>query len=216
MIPKLVISELIAVGNSGRPTVPSSLVDSERARHLLLCGWEDWKSVGARLEQLQLEALVKGLVYYSQASGFSGGSVSPVIPLYHAFIDRWPADEPRLTAWVVDNTSNPWEPFGTSVHGKARSQAELWLYHAHRRVIASENIEAEEQRARLAKVKRAARATENLYNAVRRGDVKALKALIEKGADWREAAKSKGSLLQLAMEKGRVHVVEYLKSVGFE
>jgi len=136
--------------------------------------------------------------------------------LYRSFISRWPEDEPALTAWIVDNTENPYEPFGSAVHGKSRSQAELLVFHAARARIASKNIDAEEERARIAQVARAARGTMNLYNAVRRGDLQALKALIETGADWRQVVREKGSLVKLAEEKGRSLVIEYLKSIGVE
>ncbi len=54
-------------------------------------------------------------------------------------------------------------------------------------------------------------ATKNLWNAVRRGDSKAVEALLQKGADWRSVVEEKGSLMELAKLKVNLSLIELLE-----
>src|SRR5688500_18258051 len=119
---------LKAPGKLGVPGVPELLADRERAWRLLMCGHEPWQSLGAKLSTVDLQNVIKGLVLFSQASGWSGGSVSPIIPLYGEYLSRQPIDEPQFTSWIVGHRRNEYEPFGTIVHGGARTLAE---FHGH-------------------------------------------------------------------------------------
>ncbi|MHB1072791.1 MAG: hypothetical protein ACYC3Q_08195 [Gemmatimonadaceae bacterium] len=142
--------------------------------------------------------------------------MSPVSTLYREFLSRAPADEPSVTAWIVENRHNEYEPFGTLVHGGARTRAEFLAYQeeqAHRRTRA---LAAELERQREAAAHKAQAATERLANAVRRGDLKAVQALFAKGADWRSALPDGRSLIELARQSGNAAVAEYLASRGVQ
>jgi hypothetical protein len=218
MIPRGIVDDLIRIGESGNAELPSSLTDPEIARQRLLCGHDPWLTTGRRLPEPRLQALIRGLVLFSQASGWSGGSVSPVIPLYAVYVWRFPLSEPSLTRWIVANRRNDYEPFGTTMHGNAERLSELREHQRARARKTTSNLQREELRrqeaARLRRLRESERATRNLANAVRRGDLGAVTALLAKGADWKKAVTSNGSLLALAEAAGRADVATYLRSKG--
>jgi hypothetical protein len=166
------------------------------------------------MSEPNLRNLIRGLVLYSRASKTSlGGSVSPVVSLYAGYIERFSEGEPALTGWVVDNRVNPYEPFGTISHRAARSQAEFFSL-AEKRAKAAQRKQADDHEAR--RVRESMKATARLANAVRRGDLKAVKVLIEKGADPKKALAQSGSLQQLAAENRRHTVLGFLRERGID
>lgn len=74
------------------------------------------KYLGDILSEEDLQHLIRGLVKYSQAAGpsKSGGSASPVIPIYTVYAEKYPACEAELTSWIIRNRVNDYDPFGTS------------------------------------------------------------------------------------------------------
>lgn len=208
------VRALIQLGTTGQPGVPPLLADPERAWDLVMCGDRPWKLVASELDDQDLVLLMKGLVLYSRASGQSGGSVSPVIALYREYMTRGPSDEPDVTAWIVANRVNNYEPFGTIMHGGARTQAEFHAHGAHRARERARGFAADAERQREAARRKGDEATDLLPNAVRRGDLKAVQALVLRGADWRRPLPDGRSLIEFAQEDGRVAVAEYLASLG--
>ena len=221
MISKSIIEALIAVGAAGIPRIPGSpeeLSDKDQAWGAIICGNEPWLQWANKLSRSELENLIRGLVLYGKAIGFNGGSVSPVIVLYRAFTDNYPSGEPQLTRWIADNRENEYEPFGTFIHGDAKSleefqRFELWKARDHQERVAEEA--ARQMRDHSAKLSRdAIAATNNLRNAVRRGDTAAALVLLEKGADWKQVVDQSGSLLALAEEYGREEMAKLLTKFG--
>lgn len=73
----------------------------------------------------ELYRLIKGLIYFTRVFPSSGGgSVSPISTLLEIFARKDPAREPELTAWIIDNRTNRYDPWGTSRDSGARSLAE--------------------------------------------------------------------------------------------
>jgi hypothetical protein len=221
MIPKSIIEALIATGSAGIPTIPASpkvLSDKDRAWSAIMCGNDPWLRWANRLSRPQLENLIRGLVLYGKAIGFNGGSVSPVIVLYRAFVDIYPLEEPELTHWIADNRKNEYEPFGTFKHGNARSLEEFrdferWSERDHQERLTEEA--SRQERAHAAKLSREAiAATGNLRNAVRRGDSAAVLVLLDKGADWKQVVNESGSLVALAEEYDRTSMAKVLTEHG--
>jgi len=62
-----------------------------------------------------------------------------------------------------------------------------------------------------ARARRAERATSNLFNAVRRGDVKAVRALLHKGALPSATTPDGQSLAEYAVDNGRADIAELLR-----
>lgn len=215
------VDQLSDLGGVGRVEVPANLQDRDEAWRLLMCGDEPWRRLGTKLLDDELRKVIMGLVLYSQASGWNGGSVSPVVVLYHEFLRREPVDEPQFTSWIVANRRNGYEPFGMLNHGGARTQSELVAYkqqqsneRAAERAQVAEKHTQDLMRQQNAAAAKLVAATDRLAPAVRRGDVKAVQALLGRGADWRRALPIGQSLLRLARAHGREAVAVFLEERG--
>ena len=216
MIPKNEISGFIVLGEMDhlhRENEHKSLVGLGGLR--LKYHPKEWEELGHVLNQNELKYLIRGIIHFSIAGGHSGGSVSPVIPLFRAFAERFPLHEPELCHWITENRKNDYEPFGTWDHGNARTLAEYRSHQLWKQEDRSERIEAEIDRQKVLKGARLERekasATQNLWNAVRRGDVNAVEALLAKGADWKSVVNDKGSLFELAQLSGNQKLIGLLK-----
>jgi len=167
------------------------------------------------LDKAELRHLIRALVKFSVVAGprRSGGSVSPVSPLYRKYTARYPDLEPELTSWVVEHRINRYDPFGTISFADASSLEQ----HNHWRRERQEQVAAEEQNRGAARHNReATTATERLPNAVRRGDIKAVQAMLANGAEPKVASLEIGGLQVLAHEHGRDAMVDFLESKGIE
>lgn len=217
----VLVEQIIKINKSGEPFSRSNIkrrakypgfpsiipYDRNLARYLI-----------DKLSREDFIHLLQGLVKYSQQYGprVSGGSASPVITLHEAFSLRYPEHEPEISDWIAYNRVNQYEPFGTVMHSQARSMAEFdWARaeqekNAHKSRLKVEAI----HEARLARD--AVKATENLPNAIKRGDIKAVEALFAKGACADTASHRVGSLYTLAECYGRHDVLHYLKEKGVD
>lgn len=217
-----IVRALISIGESGEPTIPACLADKQMAWHSLMCGNEPWEDLAKELSETDLAALIHGIVLYSIARNQSlGGSVSPVIVLFRCYRKRFPKTEPALSGWIVTNRVNLYEPFGSWVYPDARCYSEFLQESMVQAAKTERNIEQELQRQkRSAQIKReseAQRATKNLVNAVRRGDVKAVKALLAKGADPRYALPPDGqSLVEYAEANGKTGIADLLRPMEID
>lgn len=211
MIPRALVHDLVVLGRGGVPAIPARLANKERAWRLLICGNQPWLDVAETLRADELRNLIRGLVLYSVASGSSGGSVSPVIVLYWRYVERSPADEPELTSWIADKRVNDYEPFGTAFYGGARSLQEFrenGIRRLHWRV---ERAALEREAAAWRRERAGSLATELLPNAVRRGDLAAVKALLQRGANGARALPGGQSLLTIVGRGDRDKMVEFLR-----
>ena len=73
-----------------------------------------WKSAIARYPTEKLFSLLKGLTYVEEELSWMGGSVCGCIWILGALRSRGTSieDIDQISAWVIKNTSNPWNPFG--------------------------------------------------------------------------------------------------------
>lgn len=173
------------------------------------------KYLGENLSEEDLNHLIRALIKYSQLAGpsKSGGSASPVIPIYSEYVEKFPGSEAELTSWIIRNRINDYDPFGTIVHNDCPSyKIFLETWKQHKLYLAEQEQKRNEEKLARWEID----ATEKLPNAVRRGDIKAVKALLEKGGNPKEAMIKVGSLCKLANEHGRDQMQAYLKSVGIE
>jgi hypothetical protein len=218
-IPVEVLSDLMELGRFHREEVPLSLADPEKAWSTLLCGWDPWRKIAQETNESNLEALIKGYVLYSRARpSHSGGSVSPAIDLYRGFARRFPDKADELADWIFKYTTNPYEPFGSQITFGAKSLREYReRLDAHNR-IADLNREGDQIRQKEDSLRKQTyekeRATKNIANAVRRGDLAAVKAFLDKGADCNQSLPNGESLVAFARVNGRNEVAEYLLSQG--
>lgn len=163
---------------------------------------------GDMLERVRSLALkeqavfVKALAVYEDTVGGIGSvtALSRVLPVIsdpdHAFID-----------WVLQNTCSY-----SYYANRAKSYAE-WradrAQQAWQRRVREEN---ERRRAAESRARKAEQATSNLANAIRRGDQKAVRALLEKGAAPEGPAPDGGTFAEYAEACGRPDIAEQLRS----
>lgn len=196
-------------------SLPATLQHRATAWRAIMCGNEPWERLGWSLPRAELEALCRGLVTYFALVGISGGSVSPVIVLHRAFAERFPNEEPAVTAWIVDHRRNAYEPFGTMFDGDARSVSDFNRYRAWRDNDSARRRAVERMRqehaAEQKKVRLAARATEKLRGAVLRGNLAQVQLLFAQGAHWQSVVHRTGSLVDAARQHGHTALADWLR-----
>lgn len=154
----------------------------------------------ASLQPAEQAAFVKALAVYEDSVGGLGSvtALHRVLPAVsdpdHAIID-----------WVLSNTKSYWY-----YSNGAKSFAEMQgnrTYDVHRH---AEVERLEREREAEAKARKAERATQNLYNAVRRGDVKAVRALLSQGASASGTTAEGTGLAEYAEACGRADIAALL------
>jgi hypothetical protein len=146
-------------------------------------------------------AFAKALaVYENSVRGL--GSVTAlqlVLPLIrdtdHALLD-----------WILSNTTSYWY----YAHG-AKSLAELQAINAAHAARSAQNQRREAERERIAKARKAEKASQNLFNAVRRGDLKAVQGLLHQGASAQSVTPDGVPLVQYAESLNRAEIAALLR-----
>jgi hypothetical protein len=216
-IPDELLHKLIEIGKSSDLSQISSLFAVQEQQyfgHVMRLGPETWLSIAESLNIEDLVALIKCLTIAEQVfEGWGAGSVSPVIWLFRKLESLDPNLAEIVADWVLANTENYYLPFGTMNLG-ASSLNE----HHHFKKLNIERVkrsyEAEKQRQETARQRKAQEATLALIGAVKRGDVKAVKALIVKGADTNVKDSEGLSVIEHAHIKGNSEIIEILTHVG--
>lgn len=150
----------------------------------------------------QQASFVKALAVYEETVG-GLGSVTALQYVFRVISDP----DHAAFDWVLANTRSYWY-----YSGNAASFAELHaerVWHSHRR---QEREASEREREAEARQRKAERATQNLYNAVRRGDIKAVRALLGHGASSAGTTPEGVSLAEYARASGRTEIAELLGS----
>ena len=117
-------------------------------------------------------SFIKSLALYEQTIGGIGSATLLDLTL-RAVRDP----DHKLFDWVLINTSS----YNYFARG-AKSYEELRQRQEASRARAERNLEREAQRTGEARARRARKASSNLINAIRRGDIKAVEALLRQGA----------------------------------
>jgi len=155
----------------------------------------------SKLSGMDRGCFIKAVAVYENSVG-GLGSVTTLHRLLPLLAD---ADHAVLD-WILANTRSYW----WYSHG-ATSFEQLEALRRARAIRRAESLQHEDDRAAAARVRRAARATANLYNAVRRGDSKAVSALLSKGADPNSRTPEGVPLHQHALSAGHVEIAALLK-----
>jgi ankyrin repeat protein len=109
------------------------------------------------------------------------------------------AAKTELIDWVLENTDNSYLPFGSPNHG-AKSLAEFQRITRDIEARVQAQRDAESARQLADQNRKAARATELIFNAIRRKDSKAVVALLDRGAD-RNAVDANGQTAEEYAQK---------------
>jgi hypothetical protein len=211
------VDALIALGRTGVPGVVPGIHD-ESSAHTLLCFFGGrWREVFADRDAEDIRDALMGVVLVSRSLGRAiGGSVSPVVSMFRLLVERDPPWLNELSAWIVRNGVNEYEPFGSSCSRSFADYEQFKAWEAARALRSERNLAREAARDDEARLLRRPANNRNLVNAVRRGDVLAVKALLADGADPREAMPEGGSLQELARANGRELLLQYLESQGID
>jgi hypothetical protein len=151
-------------------------------------------------------AFAKAVAAYENTVGGIGSPTAlvRVLPLL-------PDDGREALDWILVHT----ESYSYYSYG-ARSFEELQRLSSDRASARSarqaENARNERERAEEARAGRAERATANLFNAVRRGDSKALVALLNDGASADAVTPDGAPLVDYAISIGRADLAELLRA----
>lgn len=142
----------------------------------------------------------KALAVYEDSGG-GVGSTTSLPRLLSLLIDP----DQTVLDWILANTRRYYYSKG------ARSISELEAICRAQAIRRAESLRKEEERAAAARVRRAARATSNLYNAVRRGDIKAVASLLQQGADPNSTTPEGIPLQEFAVSVGRIEIAKILR-----
>ena len=145
-------------------------------------------------------AFVKALAVYEHTVGGLGSvtALERVLPLI-------PDEDHCVLDWILSTTLS-YGYYGMD----ASSYAELVAIRSSIERRRKENEAREAERARHAKDRKAQQASERLFGAVRRGDLKALEALLNKGANPGALTPEGVTVMQYAKETGRSQAAEML------
>ena len=151
-------------------------------------------------------ALAKAIAAYEHTVG----GIGSVTALVHVL--RLLPDEGRESLdWILVHTNS----YSYYSHG-AKSFEELQEFAARlddaRSARQAKNAREEHERAERAKANRAEHATANLFNALRRGDSKAVLALLRDGASASGVAPDGTALVDYAISIGRHDLAELLRT----
>jgi len=145
-------------------------------------------------------SFIRSLALYEQTVGGIG---SPTL-LFHALPVVSDPDH-DIFDWVLTNTTS----YNHYANG-AKSYKSLEHLESLRRGRSVATLERERQRAADAVLHRADTAGSNLFNAIRRGDIKAVEALLNQGASPETTNASGLTATAYANKLGRANIVELL------
>ena len=146
-------------------------------------------------------AFVKALAVFEHTVGGLGSvtALERVLPLI-------PDDDHAILDWILSTTRSYWY-----YSNGASSYTELVASRAAHAKRRAGNEAREAEREREAKARKAERASVNLFNAVRRGDLKAVQALLQTGASPNACTPEGVPLVKYAEERGRSEAAELLR-----
>lgn len=162
-----------------------------------------------------LISILKSLtILESTFKEFRQGSVSPVISIFWELYAIDPVEADRIASWILSKTNNPYLPFGTIYNGDCKTASEFLVFQKSRAERSADNTKNEllrqEKIAAVKAVREAEKATNNIFNAVKRSDLNAVLSLIAKGAKPDKSFKNGVSALELANKIGNEKIIAAL------
>jgi hypothetical protein len=213
--PSSFLRRLIAIGETN---VFSSLPElfrefpPERVGHFMRQRPDFWYSLADSLPEAELEALVRAITIAERDyPEFGGGSVSGVIWAFRRLQYRTHNNLDSLADWILAHTNNPWAPFGSSNYG-ARSLAEFRAFQQRAATARVERARNESERQSAAAVRIADKATHDIFAAIRRKDIKAVEALLLRGARLNIPDDTGKTAMAYAQSLGHAAIIELLQA----
>ncbi|MBK7015124.1 MAG: hypothetical protein IPH39_05975 [Sulfuritalea sp.] len=198
------LDKLVEIGQSGNFLALADLPKFQDHRSVCSLADEHRNHVVAFARALaadDLIAFVKAVAMLEHSVG-GLGSVTNLRRLLPLVPDR----ERHLLDWILRNTNSYWY----YAHS-ARSVEEFDRENTRRAARTAERAAKDRLRQVQDRKRIAEAATRNLYNAVRRGDIKSVQALISKGADVMVLAPDGSPLVSVAKAKGFESIADELR-----
>ncbi len=195
--------ELLAIGRSGEYADVERLPGAGEHRQVLRIADVYRTPVTTFFELLDepdRHLFFKAVAAYENTVGGLGS-----VTILHRLLPLLPGDWRDTLDWVLSNTQSYWY-YALS----ATSVAGMEEFSRIRAELREHNLQLEKRREIEAKALKADRATSNLYNAVRRGDIKAVQALLKTGANANITTPDGVALHVYAATKGRNDISELL------
>jgi hypothetical protein len=140
--------------------------------------------------------------------GWQGGSVSAVIWLFNKYAPSLPHDKDSLADWILGHTDNYYVPF--SNYG-AKTLSEYYKRRSEHLNEKRGTQIKEEKRHQEAIQRHTIKAINDIFPAITRGDIKAVKALIQKGANLAACNSDGVTPIQWAAKYGKEEIVNILR-----
>lgn len=161
-IPDHVARRLIEVGRAIRGGMPPKFdeISSFRRYHSMNCkNREFWRRTTSPLGEEDVADLARGLTHVEMQLNWPGGSVSGVIWLFQELVRRHTKLEllDELSSWILDNTTNPYNPFGTQISLGATNYSEYRALSESRSQRIKKRVEADARLEERAKAERGTR-----------------------------------------------------------
>lgn len=174
----------------------------------------EWQSLNTK----ELGSIIKGFITWGRFSRKkTGGSVSPVQAMYKHYVEIDPTGEKSLSDWIHRHRTNEYDPFGASIYRNARTISDCRKIDAQRRDIAA--LKAKQHQVKMnieqtvAYEKQMLKSADALPKAIKRGDIKAVSAIINMGAAPCAIA-GYTSYYEYALEHTSLEIAELLGSSG--
>lgn len=214
-MPTKFFQRLIAIGASNDFASLAELFAEfppDRVGHFMRQHWNFWNSLTDSLSEAEHESLIRALtVAERDYPAFGGGSVSGVIWAFLRLQQRTQSSLDALADWILAHTNNDNVPFGTSNLG-ARSLAKYWARTQDRADARYARQRAESARQAAATTRAADKATYDLFPAIRRKDIKAIQALLLRGARIDVPDTTGQTAMAYAQSLGHVAIIEILQA----
>lgn len=136
-----IVEQLQQIGqvvDQGMLLLPTFLDDLDGCSHINRRLIELWQPLVCEKDNQELIHILMGLTYVERELRWEGGSVSGVIGLFDMLKERDINIEQldEVTAWIIQNSRNPYNPFGTIISLGARNYSQYKERHkSHREYI---------------------------------------------------------------------------------
>ncbi len=214
-IPTNFLRRLIAIGETNNfSALPELFSDfpPERVGHFMRQRPDFWYSIADSIPEAELEALVRAITIAERDyPEFGGGSVSGVIWAFRRLQHRTHSNRDTLADWILAHTNNPWAPFGSSNLG-ARSLAEFQAIQQRAATARIQRAQNENERQAAVASRIANKATHDIFAAIRRKDIKAVQALLLRGARLDVSDDTGKTAMVYAQSLGHAPIIELLRA----
>lgn len=171
MMNQEIIEKLIVVGRDAVSAVEPELSSLRGCDHINRMTPNQWKIEALHISNADLIYLIKGITHVERELKWDGGSVAGGRWLFSMLLNRKVTVEKidETAAWVIENTRNLYNPFGTIITLGARNYSEYKELSHKRNISIQQELEKDKDFAFEAKKQRKLRKEARLFSSQQRG-----------------------------------------------